>query len=79
MNDPKTSENEPRWRVASSTLLPESFDGQHPSLSGRALKLLFVLLDHSDRVELKNELLDLVWPGVGVQTDAKKGPVGWSA
>ncbi|MEO8923145.1 MAG: winged helix-turn-helix domain-containing protein, partial [Caldimonas sp.] len=31
------------------------------------MELLFVLLDHRDRVVSKNELLDLVWPGVVVE------------
>ena len=42
-------------------------DGEPVALVGRAYDLLLALIDHRDRVVTKDELLDLVWPGVVVE------------
>lgn len=42
-------------------------DGQPATLGARAFDLLLVLIEHRDRVVSKNELLDLVWPGLVVE------------
>ncbi len=42
-------------------------DGAAVALGGRALDLLFVLLEFRDRTISKSELLDLVWPGLVVE------------
>jgi predicted ATPase len=42
-------------------------DGQPAKLSGRAFDLLLTVIEHRDRVVSKNELLDLVWPGLEVE------------
>jgi predicted ATPase/DNA-binding winged helix-turn-helix (wHTH) protein len=41
--------------------------GQHTAIGSRAFDLLLALIDHRDRVVSKNELLDLVWPGLVVE------------
>jgi predicted ATPase/DNA-binding winged helix-turn-helix (wHTH) protein len=41
--------------------------GQPAPVGARAFDLLLALIDHRDRVVSKNELLDLVWPGVVVE------------
>ena len=42
-------------------------EGKPAALGARAFDLLLALIDHRDRVVGKNELLDLVWPGVVVE------------
>ena len=42
-------------------------DGQPTRLGARAFDLLLVLIEHRDRVVSKNELLDLVWPGLVIE------------
>ena len=42
-------------------------DGQPARLGARAFDLLLVLIEHRDRVVSKNELLDLVWPGLVIE------------
>lgn len=42
-------------------------DGQTATLGARAFDLLLALIDHRDRLVSKNELLDLVWPGLVVE------------
>jgi predicted ATPase/DNA-binding winged helix-turn-helix (wHTH) protein len=42
-------------------------DGQPAPLGARAFDLLLALIEHRDRVVSKNELLDLVWPGLVVE------------
>lgn len=42
-------------------------DGQEAKLGSRAFDLLLVLVQHSDRLLFKHELLDLVWPGEDVE------------
>jgi len=41
--------------------------GQPAPLGSRAFDLLVALIEHRDRVVTKNELLDLVWPGLVVE------------
>src|SRR5882672_9770487 len=38
-------------------------DGDEVSMGGRAFDLLLALVERRDRVVLKNELIELVWPG----------------
>lgn len=42
-------------------------DGQPAAVGARAFDLLLALIEHRDRVVSKNELLDLVWPGLIVE------------
>ena len=42
-------------------------EGQPAAVGARAFDLLIALIDHRDRVVSKNELLDLVWPGLVVE------------
>jgi predicted ATPase len=42
-------------------------DGQPAALGARAFDLLLALIEHRGRVVSKNELLDLVWPGLVVE------------
>ncbi len=42
-------------------------DGEPAKLGARAFDLLLVLIAHRDRVVSKNELLDLIWPGLVVE------------
>ncbi len=42
-------------------------DGQPAVLGARAFDLLLALVEHRDRLVSKNELLDLVWPGLVVE------------
>jgi predicted ATPase/DNA-binding winged helix-turn-helix (wHTH) protein len=42
-------------------------DGQAAALGARAFDLLLALVENCDRVVPKNELLDLVWPGLVVE------------
>lgn len=42
-------------------------DGQPAKLGSRAFDMLLTLIERRDRVVPKNELLDLVWPGVHVE------------
>jgi predicted ATPase/DNA-binding winged helix-turn-helix (wHTH) protein len=42
-------------------------DGQPAALGARAFDLLMALVEHRDRLVSKNELLDLVWPGLVVE------------
>ena len=42
-------------------------EGNAVALGARAFDLLIVLMDHRDRVIGKDELLELVWPGVEVE------------
>ncbi len=42
-------------------------DGKPAKLGSRAFDLLLTLVEHRDRVVSKNELLDLVWPGMIVE------------
>jgi predicted ATPase/DNA-binding winged helix-turn-helix (wHTH) protein len=42
-------------------------DGQRAAIGSRAFDVLLALIDHRDRVVSKNELLDLVWPGLVVE------------
>lgn len=42
-------------------------DGQPASLGARAFDLLMALIEHRERLVSKNELLDLVWPGLVVE------------
>jgi predicted ATPase/DNA-binding winged helix-turn-helix (wHTH) protein len=42
-------------------------DGQVAAVGARAFDLLLALIEHRDRVVSKNELLDLVWPGLVVE------------
>ena len=41
--------------------------GRPAAMGARAFDLLLALIDHRDRVVSKNELLDLVWPGLVVE------------
>ena len=41
--------------------------GQPASIGSRAFDVLLALIDHRERVVSKNELLDLVWPGLVVE------------
>ena len=51
-------------RPASRQLLVE---GQPATLGGRAFDVLRTLIERRERVVAKNELLDLVWPGLVVE------------
>ena len=51
-------------RPAERTILVE---GQPAPVGARAFDLLLALIDRRDRVVTKNELLDLVWPGLVVE------------
>jgi non-specific serine/threonine protein kinase len=42
-------------------------EGKPAALGGRAFDVLMALIDHRDRVLTKNELLDMVWPGLVVE------------
>ncbi|HEY1391937.1 MAG TPA: winged helix-turn-helix domain-containing protein, partial [Methylibium sp.] len=42
-------------------------DGQPATVGARALDLLLALIERRERVVAKNELLDLVWPGLVVE------------
>ena len=42
-------------------------DGQPAKLGARAYDLLLVLIEHRDRVISKNELLEIIWPGLVVE------------
>jgi predicted ATPase/DNA-binding winged helix-turn-helix (wHTH) protein len=42
-------------------------DGQAKPLGARAFDMLLVLMERRDRIVAKNELLDLVWPGMVVE------------
>ncbi len=42
-------------------------DGQPAKLGARAYDLLLVLIEHRDRVVSKNELLEIIWPGLVVE------------
>jgi predicted ATPase/DNA-binding winged helix-turn-helix (wHTH) protein len=42
-------------------------DGQPAAVGARAFDVLMALIDHRDRVVTKEELLDLVWPGLVVE------------
>jgi len=42
-------------------------DGRPAPLGARAFDVLLALIDHRDRVVTKNELFDLVWPGLVVE------------
>ena len=42
-------------------------DGKPAKLGARAFDLLLTLVEHRNRVVSKNELLDLVWPGMIVE------------
>jgi len=42
-------------------------DGKPVTLGARAFDLLMALIEHRERVVTKNELLDLVWPGLVVE------------
>lgn len=46
---------------------PLFVDGKPASLGARAFDLLLALIERRDRVVSKNELLDLVWPGLVVE------------
>ena len=41
--------------------------GEPAAIGSRAFDVLLALLDHRDRVVSKNELLDMVWPGLVVE------------
>ena len=51
-------------RPAERQLLVE---GRPAALGARAFDVLLALIDHRDRVLTKNELLDIVWPGLVVE------------
>ncbi len=51
-------------RPAERTLLVE---GQPAPLGARAFDVLIALIDHRDRVVTKDELFDIVWPGLVVE------------
>jgi adenylate cyclase len=51
-------------RPAERTLL---VDGKPADLGARAFDVLLALIAHHDRVVTKNELLDMVWPGLVVE------------
>ena len=61
----------PRLRFGRVELLPVQrqllVDGRPASLGARAFDLLLALISHRDRLVTKNELLDLVWPGLVVE------------
>jgi non-specific serine/threonine protein kinase len=42
-------------------------EGKPAAVGARAFDVLMALIDHRDRVVTKNELLDLVWPGLVVE------------
>jgi len=42
-------------------------DGKPASLGARAFDVLLALIERRDRVVTKNELLDIVWPGLVVE------------
>src|SRR3989440_12938987 len=42
-------------------------EGRPAPVGARAFDVLMALIDHRDRVVTKNELLDMVWPGVVVE------------
>ncbi len=52
------------WRPAQRKLLA---DGRPVALGARAMDLLQALVERRDRVVAKDELLDVVWPGVVVE------------
>ena len=54
-----------RFEVSPATR--QVVDGELASLGARAFDVLLVLIERRDRVVPKNELLDLVWPGVVVE------------
>ena len=51
-------------RPAERQLLVE---GRPAAVGARAFDVLLALIDHRDRVVSKNELLDMVWPGLVVE------------
>ena len=51
-------------RPAERTLL---VDGKLADLGARAFDVLLALIAHHDRVVTKDELLDMVWPGLVVE------------
>src|SRR3954469_15089295 len=42
-------------------------EGKPAAVGARAFDVLMALIDHRDRVVTKNELLDMVWPGLVVE------------
>src|SRR5436190_23855287 len=42
-------------------------EGKPAAVGARAFDVLLALIDHRDRVVTKNELLDMVWPGLVVE------------
>ena len=42
-------------------------EGKPAAVGARAFDVLIALIDHRDRVVSKNELLDMVWPGLVVE------------
>ena len=42
-------------------------EGKPAAVGARAVDVLLALIDHRDRVVSKNELLDIVWPGLVVE------------
>jgi len=59
------------YRFGRFELRPESrqllIDGQPAALGARAFDLLHVLIERRERLVTKNELLDVVWPGLVVE------------
>ncbi|HET7400764.1 MAG TPA: tetratricopeptide repeat protein [Usitatibacter sp.] len=50
-------------------------EGQPAPVGARAFDLLLALIDRRDRVVTKNELLDIVWPGLVVEENNLQGQV----
>lgn len=59
------------WRFGKFEIRPDErsvrVSGEHVVLGARAFDVLLALVQRRDRVVTKNELLDLVWPGVVVE------------
>ena len=51
-------------------------DGRPAAIGARAFDVLLALIDHRDRVVSKNELLDIVWPGLVVEENNLQVQIG---
>lgn len=54
-------------------------DGQPVKLGARAFDVLVALIERRDRVMTKNELLDVVWPGLVVEETRRGAAFGAAA
>ena len=61
----------PAYRFGTVEVRPDErqllVEGQPAAVGARAFDLLLALIDHRDRVVSKDELLDIVWPGLVVE------------